>query len=233
MFPNQLSNTPNTFHKSLHTNPPPLHSKNNMGGNSSKIEEETANIEGAVESLNKINASLATFRTTVYKSEFNQELPKPNDPDLIFSKKYSNMSYTSGINYEAIQAMVNSVLEIPDVLTSKRSSIVNAVTKLAQLTVGDTKAFAFSKAYTWRVVGDDGQGYLFTTVVAAAAIDTKKWGMSSGVGCQAAMTFCFRASTGNLSLPIEPKHPAAAPAEKTDMDEVQRHHDKINNLDPL
>lgn len=191
-----------------------------MGNNKSKIEERAGNIEGAVSALNRINDALASYRTTVYKSEFNEELPKPNDPDLISSKRYSNMTYQKGIDKNGIREMISSVIQIPSVLSSKSQGIINAVTDLSELAVGNTVAFVFSKAFTWRIAGDDGREYLYTAVVVGAAIDSQNWGISEGVACQAAMTFVFRASDSSPSLPINPKHEPQDPAVKKPLEEI-------------
>lgn len=175
-----------------------------MGNSNSSIQKQAEDIEGAVEALGKINTALSNYRINVYKSEFSEELPKPNDPDLISSKRYSFMSYKKDIAWDSIKSTVDSVIEIPNVLSSKKEVINNAVSNLTSMVVGQQEAFAFSKAFTWRVTGDDGQQYLYTAVCAATAIDSNKWGISKGISCQAAMTFVFRANSN--SDRVEPKH---------------------------
>ncbi|KAG0195675.1 hypothetical protein BGX28_000899 [Mortierella sp. GBA30] len=194
------------------------HSTNLHKNHCETREEKAKDIEGAVAALNRINDALAMYRQSVYKSEFNEELPKPNHPDLISSKRYSNMTYQKGIDQEGIKKMVGSILEIPNVLYSKAQGITNAVTGLVDMAVGQSEAFAYSKAYTWRVSGDDGNDYLFTAVVAAAAIDTANWGIREGVACQAAMTFVFKA--GGPNLPYNPKHDPEDPATKKPLKEI-------------
>lgn len=191
-----------------------------MGNNKSKIEEKARDIEGAVAGLNRINEVLATYRIRVYNSEFNEKLPNPNDPDLIFTKRYSNMSYQKDIDRDGIKTHIQSVIEIPHVLASKRIGIINAVTDLVELIVGNAEAFVFSKAYTWRITGDDGREYLYTAAIVATAIETKNWGIPEGVGFQAAITFVFRADGTSLNIPDNPKHDLQDPPAKKPLQEI-------------
>lgn len=191
-----------------------------MGSNKSKIEERARNIGGAVAELNRINNALTTYRQSVYQSEFSENLPNLNDLDLIISKRYSNMTYQRGIDHQGIRRMVSSVIEIPSVLGSKAQGIINAVTALADLAVGQAEAFVYSKAYTWRISGDDGNEYLFTALVVGTAIKTMNWGIPEGVACQAAMTFVFKAGGTSPNVPSNPKHEPEDPPVKKPLKEI-------------
>lgn len=182
-----------------------------MGNSSSSIQKQAEDIEGAIEALGKINTALANYRLNVYKSEFSEELPKPNDPDLVTSKKYSFMSYKKDIAWDSIKNTVDSVIEIPSVLSNKRKAINDAVTNLTSMVVGQQESFAFSKAFTWRVTGNDNNEYLYAVVCAATAIDSSKWGISKGISCQAAMTFVFRAGS---KIRANPSHNVNDPPQK-------------------
>lgn len=189
-----------------------------MGNNSSRIENQVKDIEGAMAALEKINDALARYRTNVYKNEFSEDLPKKNDPDLYSSKRYAFMSYKKEIDWNSIGSTVNSVLEIPDVLSNKKENITKAVTNLTNMVVGQQEAFAFSKAFTWRIKGKDDNEYLYTVVCAATAIDSSKWGISKGISCQAAMTFVFRADSD--SKRANPRKKLEDEPEKKPIEEV-------------
>jgi hypothetical protein len=210
--------TQNTLARSLTPIASPLYS---MGNNKSKIEDKVKDVEGAIDALHRLDVTLAVYRKTVYTSEFSEELPKPNDPNLISSKKYLNMTYKEGIDKESIRSMISSVIDIPSVLESKKEGLVNAVTALTELTLGQEDDFAFSKAYTWRLAGDDGVEYLYAVVVTAAAINTASWGLKGGVTSQAAMSFVFKTGDdSSSSLPTNPKHDPNDPAVKKPLREI-------------
>jgi hypothetical protein len=189
-----------------------------MGNSNSSIENQVKDIEGAMEALEKINDALSRYRTNVYKNEFSEDLPKKNDPDLYSSKRYAFMSYKRDIDWDSIRSTLDAVLEIPDVLSNKKEGISNAVTKMANMVVGQQEAFAFSKAFTWRVEGKDGSEYLYTAVCAATAIDSSKWGIQKGISCQAAMTFVFKADPNTKKA--NPKDKLEDPPNKEPLDKI-------------
>ncbi|KAG0361449.1 hypothetical protein BC939DRAFT_471340 [Gamsiella multidivaricata] len=208
-----------------------------MGNQSSTIVRQVADVDGAAEELHRLSEALAKYRVSVYKSEFGVDLPKPNDPDLVAFNVYANMSRQTEIDSAKILAMVNSVLVIPPVLTNQKQEIVTTVATLADSTLAGAASIAFSKSYTWRVIGNDDHGYLFTAVVASTKVDNPKWRIPGGVSCQTAMTVCYRAGISkNGTAPLESLvqlNVAAVgiQAESDTFDFLSQHLGSLNRLD--
>lgn len=171
-----------------------------MGNSTSHVEERIRENRYAEERYRRIKDFLDRYPEKIYRSEFGTELPDSNTPNLVDIKKYSNVSYHPDINKYEIAEMLKNTIEIPSELSNKSSEIIANVIRLAELVVAQDIGFAFSRVYTWRMVGTDGNEYLYTLVIAAASINTTKWGIPEGISCQTLIVIVFRVESHLLSL---------------------------------